>query len=128
MPGSGYAEAPKHEIKRWQELIRLYLTGRPTLRRVVLLVDSRHGIKPGDLETMDALDQAAVSYQVVLTKTDKMKPDALDRTERATRAALAKRPAAHPEIIATSAETGAGIPDLRAGLAPLGNWREEADS
>jgi GTP-binding protein len=125
MPGYGYAEAPKHEIKRWQELIRLYLTGRPTLRRVVLLVDSRHGLKPVDKETMDALDQAAVSYQAVLTKTDKLKPDALAKAIRATAGALAKRPAAHPEILATSAETGAGIAELRARLAPLAETQGE---
>jgi GTP-binding protein len=124
MPGYGHAEAPKHEIKRWQELIRLYLTGRPSLRRVVLLVDARHGLKPLDKETMDALDQAAVSYQAVLTKIDKLKPEALAKVVRSTVAALAKRPAAHPEVLATSAETGAGIAHLRARLAPLAEAEE----
>jgi GTP-binding protein len=128
MPGYGYAEAPKHEIKRWQELIRLYLTGRPSLRRVVLLIDARHGLKPVDKQTMDALDKAAVSYQAVLTKTDKLTPDALEKTLNATRAALAKRPAAHPDVLATSAETGGGIAELRAALARLAEAKGESET
>ncbi len=119
MPGYGYAEAPKHEIRRWQQLIGFYLTGRSSLVRVVVLIDSRHGIKANDRETMDALDKAAVSYQVVLTKCDKEKPDALAKTAAAVAAELARRPAAHPEIIETSATTGMGVAPLRARLAQL---------
>ncbi len=113
MPGYGYAEAPKTEIARWNRLIDSYLKGRQTLRRVMVLVDARHGIKPNDLETMTQLDKAAVPYQVVLTKMDKLKKGERDARLAETKAALAKRPAAHPEIVATSSETGEGIADLR---------------
>ncbi|MBI1776813.1 MAG: YihA family ribosome biogenesis GTP-binding protein [Proteobacteria bacterium] len=126
MPGYGYAEAPKHEIRRWQELIGFYLTGRPTLRRVIVLVDSRHGLKPNDRRTMDALDEAAVSYQVVLTKCDKQRPEELAKLLARTASELAKRPAAHPEILTTSAASGAGMPELRARLAQLVKTTAEA--
>ncbi|MBY0565270.1 MAG: ribosome biogenesis GTP-binding protein YihA/YsxC [Hyphomonadaceae bacterium] len=119
MPGYGYAKAPKAEIARWTGLVRDYLRGRQPLKRVVLLIDSRHGLKPHDVEVMDALDVAAVSYQIVLTKTDKVKPSDLAACEAATHAALKKRPAAHPMIIPTSSETGAGIEYLRAEIAAL---------
>jgi GTP-binding protein len=119
MPGYGYAEAPKSEIARWTGLIDLYLKGRAPLRRLILLVDARHGCKDIDLATMKRLDKAAVSYQLVLTKIDKL--SAPERSERVaeSQALLAKRPAAHPSVLATSAETGAGIPELRAILAEL---------
>jgi len=119
MPGYGYAKAGKADIKRWTTLVRDYLRGRAPLKRVLLLIDGRHGLKPHDKEVMDALDEAAVTYQIVLTKADKVKPSELADIETATRAAIARRPAAHPEIIATSAETGAGIEQLRAEIAAL---------
>lgn len=119
MPGYGYAKAGKSEIDRWTALIRDYLRGRPTLHRVILLIDARHGLKPHDKEVMDALDTAAVIYQIVLTKADKIKPTELAETLESVRAAIIKRPAAHPEIIATSSETGQGIDILRAEIAAL---------
>jgi GTP-binding protein len=119
LPGYGYAKAPKSEIGRWTTLTRDYLRGRTTLKRVILLIDGRHGLKPDDKDVMDALDKAAVTYQLVLTKADKVKPTEIADTESATRAAIAKRPAAHPEVIATSSETGLGIELLRAEIAAL---------
>jgi GTP-binding protein len=119
LPGYGYAKAPKNEIGRWTTLTRDYLRGRTSLKRVILLIDGRHGLKPDDKDVMDALDKAAVTYQLVLTKADKVKPTEVAATAQATAAAIAKRPAAHPEIIATSAETGLGIELLRAEIAAL---------
>lgn len=119
LPGYGYAKAPKTEIARWTKLTRAYLRGRASLRRVVLLVDARHGLKPSDAEVMRELDAAAVVYQVALTKTDKLKPGALGRMVVATAAAIAKRPAAHPVVRATSATSGHGIAELRAEIARL---------
>jgi GTP-binding protein len=119
MPGYGYAKAGRADIARWTALVRDYLRGRAALKRVVLLIDARHGLKPHDREVMDALDAAAVNYQLVLTKADKLKPTEAEATARAARAAIAKRPAAHPEIVLTSVETGAGIEQLRAELAAL---------
>jgi GTP-binding protein len=119
MPGYGFASAPKGEIKRWTALVRDYLRGRPSLKRVFLLIDARHGVKATDVEVMDALDLAAVSYQILLTKSDKPKSSELAAVEAATRSAIAKRPAAHPVIIATSSETGAGIEHARAEIAAL---------
>ena len=119
MPGYGYAKAGRADIKRWTGLVRDYLRGRAALKRVVLLIDARHGLKPHDKEVMDALDTAAVNYQLVLTKADKLKPTEADAIAAATRAAIAKRPAAHPEIIVTSAEKGDGIDQLRAEIAAL---------
>ncbi|MEZ5958764.1 MAG: ribosome biogenesis GTP-binding protein YihA/YsxC [Hyphomonadaceae bacterium] len=119
LPGYGYAKAPKNEIGRWTALTRDYLRGRPTLKRVVLLIDGRHGLKPDDKDVMDALDTAAVTYQLVLTKADKVKPTEIAALAQATGAAIAKRPAAHPEIISTSSETGLGIELLRAEIAAL---------
>jgi len=119
LPGYGYAKAPKSEIGRWTKLTRDYLRGRPTLKRVILLIDSRHGLKPDDKDVMDALDKSAVNYQLVLTKADKIKPTEADAIQRATEAAIAKRPAAHPVVIATSSETGLGIEALRAEIAAL---------
>jgi GTP-binding protein len=120
LPGYGYARAPKTEIARWTALMRQYLRGRPNLRRVILLVDSRHGLKPDDATVMDALDGAAAAYQAVLTKSDKISATALAEVTQRTAEAIKKRPAAHPEIIATSAETGRGVEELRATLAALG--------
>lgn len=119
MPGYGYARAPKTAIKAWTRLIRDYLAGRATLRRVFVLIDARHGIKPGDQEIMALLDRSAVIYQGVLTKTDKLSADELDKVRAATLGALAKRPAAHPELIATSSRTAQGIDVLRAEIAAL---------
>ena len=119
MPGYGYAQAPKELVEAWTNLVFSYLRGRPNLRRVILLIDSRHGIKKNDLEAMELLDKAAVVYQVVLTKADKIKPPALVRLVDETKAALAKRVAAHPEIIATSSEKNRGVDELRAELCNL---------
>lgn len=119
MPGYGYAQAPKGKVDAWTALIRRYLQGRPNLRRVFLLIDSRHGIKAVDEQIMELLDKAAVSYQAVLTKIDKIGAPALDEVLAATAAKLAKHPAAYPEIIATSSEKGTGIDILRAEIARL---------
>jgi GTP-binding protein len=119
MPGYGYARAPKTEVAKWQSLAFDYLRGRPNLRRVYVLIDARHGLKDNDLEALKLLDKAAVSYELVLTKTDKLKPADLERTIAGTRAAIAKRPAAHPNVLATSSTTGAGIDLLRAEIAAL---------
>ncbi|WP_420335667.1 ribosome biogenesis GTP-binding protein YihA/YsxC [Roseibium sp.] len=121
MPGYGYAQAPKELVDAWTNLVFSYLRGRPNLRRVILLVDSRHGIKKNDLDTMALLDRAAVVYQVVLTKSDKIKPPQLARLISETEAALAKRVAAHPLIVATSSEKNKGIDELRAELCDLAN-------
>ena len=119
MPGYGFARAPKADVAAWQSLAFDYLRGRPNLRRVYVLIDARHGLKDNDLDALKRLDKAAVSYQIVLTKADKLKPADLDRVVAETTAAIGKRPAAHPEIVATSAETGAGIDVLRAEIAAL---------
>ncbi len=119
MPGYGFARAPKAMVKAWTALIRAYLAGRPSLRRVFVLVDSRHGLKDGDKAIMDLLDTAAVSYQIVLTKTDKISGSALDTVKDETAKAIAKRAAAHPDILATSSEKGVGIDRLRAEIASL---------
>jgi GTP-binding protein len=119
MPGYGYARAPKGEIKGWTRLIRDYLKGRRELKRVFLLIDARHGIKTNDHETLTLMDEAAVSYQVVLTKADKLKAPERAAIEARVAADLAKHPAAYPEILATSARAGAGIPELRAAVAAL---------
>ena len=119
LPGYGYARASKTAIAGWTRFTREYLRGRPTLRRLCLLVDSRHGLKQGDRELMDLLDEAAVAYQVVLTKSDKPDAAALRRCVAATAALIKRHAAAHPDIIATSARDGTGIPELRAVLAKL---------
>ena len=119
MPGYGFAKAPKEMVDRWTRLIRRYLRGRPSLARVYMLVDARHGLKPVDREIMALLGEAAVSYQVVLTKADKVKPPALAALVEATERALATEPAAFPQVLATSAETKAGIPELRAAITRL---------
>jgi GTP-binding protein len=114
MPGYGYAEAPKDLVARWKRLILDYLRGRVVLQRVLVLIDARHGLKPVDIEIMTMLDKAAVSYQIVLTKADKIKPTALAATLAAVETVARSHVAAFPEVLATSAETGAGIPELRA--------------
>ncbi len=119
MPGYGYAQASKADVKRWTRLIGDYLKGRRELKRVFLLVDARHGIKPNDNETMTLLDEAAVSYQVVLTKADKPKATELADVQAKVASDLAKHPAAYPQILTTSARMGSGIEELRAAIATL---------
>jgi GTP-binding protein len=119
MPGYGFAEAPKEKVASWNRTLRGYLAGRRTLLRVFVLIDARHGLKPADDEILALLDGAAVSYQVVLTKADKISQTALASVAARTLQALAKHPAAYPSIIATSAETGLGLEDLRAVIAKL---------
>lgn len=119
MPGYGYAKAPKHEVKVWQAVLRGYLRGRPGLTRAFVLIDSRHGILKADEEMFDLLDEAAVTYQAVLTKSDKIKPAELEKMRETVGAAVKKHPAAFPEIHATSSEKGGGIPELRAEIAGL---------
>ncbi|MDP9162780.1 MAG: ribosome biogenesis GTP-binding protein YihA/YsxC [Pseudomonadota bacterium] len=113
MPGYGFAEAPKDMVKRWRFLINDFLRGRQVLKRALVLVDSRHGLKDVDRDVMKMLDGAAVSYHLVLTKADKIKASALDAVFEATRLEAAKHPAAHPTLFLTSSETGMGIADLR---------------
>jgi len=119
MPGYGYAKASRALVKKWQALVRDYLRGRPSLRRVFILIDARHGIKPQDEEAMKLLDETAVNYQIVLTKADKMRQDALEKMLRRTAEALAAHPAAHPEIHVTSARKKTGLEALRASMAQL---------
>ena len=119
LPGYGYARAPKTEISNWTRLTRAFLRGRAGLRRVFLLIDSRHGIKPSDVELMELLDDAAVTYQLVLTKSDKIKKAELDKIMRRTSRTIGKRPAAHPELMVTSSEKKTGLDDLRAEIATL---------
>ena len=114
LPGYGWAKASKATVKKFQDLGRDYLRGRVTLKRVYLLIDARHGLKAVDKEPMDALDLAAVSYQIVLTKADKLKKGEAERIAEATLKAISKRPAAYPAVIVTSAEKGDGLPELRA--------------
>jgi GTP-binding protein len=116
MPGYGFAEAPKDMVRRWRFLVNDYLRGRPVLKRALVLVDSRHGLKPVDREVMDMLDAAAVGYHLVLTKADKIKPTDLDATVGRTAEEALKRPAAHPLLVATSSETGSGIAELRTAI------------
>ena len=119
MPGYGYAAAPKAKVAAWTALIHAYLKGRANLKRVYLLVDARRGLTSPDNEVLDTLDAAAVSYQIVLTKADEIKPKELGACLEATTAALARHPAAFPESLVTSAHDGAGIPELRAAIARL---------
>ena len=113
MPGYGFAKAPKDMVRKWRHLVNDYLRGRPVLKRALVLVDSRHGLKDIDAEIMKMLDDAAVSYRLILTKADKIKASELDAVTAQTAEAARKHPAAHPEIIATSSETGLGIDTLR---------------
>ena len=117
LPGYGFAKVSRTTARKFQDLGRAYLRGRPNLKRVYLLIDGRHGLKPPDGEALDALDQAAVSYQIVLTKADKLKRAEVEAMVAATLARIAKRPAAFPRVIATSAEKGDGLAELRAEIA-----------
>jgi GTP-binding protein len=116
MPGYGFAKAPKDVVKKWRFLVNDFLRGRDTLKRALVLIDARHGIKDVDREILEMLDKAAVSYRLVLTKADKIKPTELETVTEAVATEARKRPAAHPDILATSAETGLGIPELRAAV------------
>jgi GTP-binding protein len=117
MPGYGFAKAPKAQVDAWTRLVFDYLRGRVSLKRVYLLIDARHGIKKNDEEVMDLLDKAAVSYQVVLTKADKIKTAGVARLLDETAQKIRKRPAAFPALIATSSEKGEGLEDLRDAIA-----------
>ncbi|MBR0899366.1 YihA family ribosome biogenesis GTP-binding protein [Bradyrhizobium tropiciagri] len=119
MPGYGYASAPKTKVASWTALIHKFLLGRATLARVYVLIDARHGIKDVDLDVLKTLDKSAVSYQVVLTKADQVKPGELKTVTADTIAKLAKHPAAFPEILVTSSRTGDGMPELRAAMVRL---------
>ena len=119
LPGYGYARAAKKDAASWNQLIQDYLRGRASLRRVFLLVDARHGLKDTDTQALELMDASAVSYQAVLTKTDKVKAPELETVIARTAKDLAKRPAAHPQIIATSARKGAGLAELRAAILTL---------
>ena len=117
LPGYGFARVSKTVADKFQDLGRAYLRGRVNLKRVYLLIDARHGLKSVDTEALDALDVAAVSYQIVLTKADKIKPAEVEAVVAATQKAIAKRPAAFPKVLATSSEKGNGLPELRAEIA-----------
>ena len=119
MPGYGYAAAPKAKVASWTALIHQFLLGRASLARVYVLIDARHGLKDVDRDVFKTLDKAAVSYQVVLTKADQVKPAELAPRIAETAAALAKHPAAFPKVLATSSRTGAGMPKLRAAILLL---------
>jgi GTP-binding protein len=117
LPGYGFAKVSRDAAKKFQNLGRAYLRGRVNLKRVYLLVDARHGLKPPDAEALEALDTAAVSYQIVLTKADKLKPAEVEKITAETLKAVSRRPAAFPRVQATSAEKGFGLPELRAEIA-----------
>lgn len=119
LPGYGFANAPLPVVEQWQRLMKAYLSGRPNLRRAFVLIDARHGVKPVDEEILTLLDRAAVTFQAVLTKVDKVKAKDREKSLEITRAALARHPAAFPELIVTSSETGQGIDILRAVIATL---------
>jgi GTP-binding protein len=119
MPGYGYAAAAKSRIAAWTALIDAFLRGRSNLARVYVLVDARHGLKSADDPALEALGQAAVSHQIILTKCDELKPAELSSRIAEVEAALAKRPAAYPTVLATSSRDGSGIPELRAAIARL---------
>tara|TARA_R110002094_G_scaffold199118_4_gene171188 strand:+ start:102 stop:755 length:654 start_codon:yes stop_codon:yes gene_type:complete len=119
LPGYGFANAPLPVVEKWQRLLKQYLQGRQTLRRAFVLIDARHGVKKVDNEILSLLDSAAVTFQVVLTKADKVKEKEREQVLDQVRAALSKHPAAYPEIVVTSSEKGWGIPTLRAIIATL---------
>ncbi|MBE1289277.1 MULTISPECIES: ribosome biogenesis GTP-binding protein YihA/YsxC [Roseobacteraceae] len=119
LPGYGYAEAPVAVVEKWQKLLKAYLSGRVSLRRAFVLIDTRHGIKAVDDEIMTLLDQSAVTFQVVMTKADKVKEAERDKILAQVRKALSKHPAAYPELLMTSSEKGWGIENLRALIAGL---------
>jgi GTP-binding protein len=126
MPGYGYAAVSKAKVAAWTRLIHDYLRGRPQLARVYLLVDARHGLKEADADVLSVLDRAAVSYMVVLTKADAVKAEALAALVGQTLAALARHPAAHPDVLATSSRSGLGVAELRAAVAQLMDERAGA--
>ena len=119
LPGYGYAQAPEKQVKTWNSLVFTYLKGRPNLRRVYLLIDSRHGIKDKDIEVMQMLDKAAVSYQIILTKSDKVKAVELEKTIANVKGIMNKHTACYPEILVTSSEKKQGIEDVRAAVWEL---------
>lgn len=119
LPGYGYARAPKKRVKAWTGLIFDYLRGRANLRRLFLLIDARHGLKAKDLEVMEMLDSAAIAYQIVLTKADKIKAGEVEAMVEGTAGRIVKRPAAHPRILVTSAQKGDGIDELRGEIADI---------
>ena len=119
MPGYGYAKAPKAQVASWTDLIHKFLLGRASLARVYVLIDARHGLKDVDLEILRTLDRSAVSYQIVLTKADQVKASELASCIAETEAALAKHPAAFPNVLATSSRTSTGMAELRAAMARL---------
>ena len=120
LPGYGFANAPKPVVEKWQRLLKAYLRGRASLRRAFVLIDARHGAKPVDEEIMALLDGAAVPFMAVLTKADKLKPAEQDRNLDQVRDVLRRHPAAYPEMLLTSSDTGLGIPTLRHEIAALG--------
>ena len=119
LPGYGYAKASKSDIAKWTKLTREFLFGRASLRRVFLLIDSRHGTKESDIELMNMLDETAVTYQIVLTKIDKIKKNEIDKVQIKTSDLIAKRPAAYPNIILTSSEKKSGLDELRSTIASI---------
>ncbi len=119
LPGYGFAQAPKDKVGAWTDFIKLYLKGRPTLRRALVLVDSRHGLKDNDREIMKLMDGSAVNYQVILTKADKLKPGPLAKVKADVTAAIAEHVAAYPEVLVTSSSDGFGIAEARAVLSEL---------
>jgi GTP-binding protein len=118
-PGYGYAKAPVKEVKKWQDVVFSYLRGRPQLRRAFVLIDGRHGIKNTDRPVMEMMDTAAMSYQIIVTKADKVKKTELDKHLADIVKELSKHPAAHPDILVTSSEKGTGIADVRATIGRL---------
>jgi GTP-binding protein len=119
LPGYGFAQAPKDKVAAWTDFIRLYLKGRPTLRRAMVLIDSRHGLKDVDREIMTLMDDSAVNYQIIMTKADKVKPEPLAAQRAAIAKELTEHVAAHPDILVTSSSDGFGIADARAALSEL---------
>ncbi len=119
LPGYGFAQAPKDKVEAWTDVIKKYLKGRPTLRRAMVLVDARHGFKPVDREIMKLMDDSAVNYQIVLTKVDKVKPDALAALQAKMGSEMAEHVAAHPEILITSSVSQDGLAEMRAALSEL---------
>jgi GTP-binding protein len=128
MPGYGYASAPKTKVAAWTELIHKFLLGRSSLARVYVLIDSRHGFKEVDKDILKTLDRAAVSYQIVLTKSDQVKPSELEQRISEVKTVLAPHPAAFPDVITTSSHTGAGMPELRAAMVRLLRERGQGES
>jgi GTP-binding protein len=119
LPGYGYAQAPKDKVELWTDFIRKYLKGRPNLRRALVLIDSRHGLKDPDRAIMKLMDESAVNYQIIMTKADKVKPGPLALTKAAIQKELTEHVAAHPEIFVTSSAEGFGIAEVRAAMAEI---------